>query len=295
MISQAEIDRVARSRGASGKRRGEAEEYVYGKEWEMGLWSVTLANPQIQIERAYTPLPPSPLPSPSTPNQNSNLRFLIRTEGEVARYLDRLPLGAKVGVRGPKQEFDLKGEKGGREEVGEVVFLTGGTGIAAGLQVAYALMGNGEGGWDGRMRILWANRREQEAVGGVSKWSGNKGWLGMGGKSATKNEEEKREMNLIVQEIKELERKSAGKIKVDYLFDDQGVFIDSGKIRQVCEEVGGAGREEGKRRLLMVCGSEGFVEYLAGPKGIVGGQVVQGVVAGEIGKAGWKGWEVVKL
>lgn len=170
---------------------------VIRKAWEHGLWSVEIKQPQLQIARHYTPLPPSP---PISPQDNSNgngeaaptttLRFLIRRYegGEVSKYLSRLrgpasgALGAGdiVELRGPHLGFDVAARMGGGGGGGgggsaaggrDVVFLAGGTGIAPALQAARRVLllsappGREEAGRPLTVRIYWANRSALDCVG----------------------------------------------------------------------------------------------------------------------------------
>lgn len=125
------------------------------KLWRLGVWSIQAKQPQLQIARSYTPLPPWSDQSPRETGAEV-LRVLIRHEvnGEVSGYLHRLPLGATIDLRGPNMEYTLP------EDVNEILFLAGGTGIAPGLQVAQALVDRmTERGTRAKMRILWANRK----------------------------------------------------------------------------------------------------------------------------------------
>lgn len=91
--------------------------------YERALLSIQFKQPQIQIARSYTLLPPLPEQDPL------EMRFLIRKEprGEMSGYIHRLALGAEVEVRGPDVECVLPAD------VGQVLFLAGGTGIAPSL------------------------------------------------------------------------------------------------------------------------------------------------------------------
>ncbi|RPB16207.1 hypothetical protein P167DRAFT_596419, partial [Morchella conica CCBAS932] len=118
--------------------------------------SLQIKQPQLQIARSYTPLPP---------HDNGTIRLLIKKEpgGEMSRYLYSLPEGATVELRGPQIDYaytprDLSGER-------KVVFIAGGTGIAPALQVASSLLG-GEG--KERAEILWAVRRREETLGAMA-------------------------------------------------------------------------------------------------------------------------------
>ncbi|KAF2471130.1 uncharacterized protein BDR25DRAFT_303263 [Lindgomyces ingoldianus] len=142
--------------------------------WKRSVWSVQVKQPQLQIARAYTPLPPLSQTSPPSAAPESHnadgadddahasedLRLLIRKEegGEVSTYLHTLAPQSTVELRGPNTECELP------HDIKEVIFLAGGTGIAPAMQVARAL-GQRAGS---RMWILWANRRREECAGGVS-------------------------------------------------------------------------------------------------------------------------------
>lgn len=175
-------------RAAKGDGKGDGDSaQAFREAWEHGLWSVEAKQPQLQIARHYTPLPPppSPLSSPSSSSSqlsNENiesplplLRFLIRRVdgGEMSTYLGKLRAGDAVWLRGPHLGFDVDKRLG---DIGRrVVFVAGGTGIAPALQVARRLLdGGGGGGGEGdgaeeqqqpTVSILWANRRAADALG----------------------------------------------------------------------------------------------------------------------------------
>lgn len=146
------------ARKNANKLRNELQEA-----WHHGLWCVEIKQPQLQVARDYTPLPP-PVGQESAEMQRGRLRFLIRKMegGEVSSYLSKLQVGDKVELRGPHLGFDVarrllggssslesssssssssSGHGGGKEQGGRVVFLAGGTGIAPALQVARRLYG----------------------------------------------------------------------------------------------------------------------------------------------------------
>lgn len=154
--------------------------------WKHGLWCVEIKQPQLQVARDYTPLPP-PVGMGMGQEQGQEqgqelledmergrLRFLIRKMdgGEVSSYLSKLKVGDRVELRGPHLGFDVaerlgglvrsgddgEGEQMGQQQEqgqGQVVFLAGGTGIAPALQVARRLYGpvyekgpsHGKGEW----------------------------------------------------------------------------------------------------------------------------------------------------
>ncbi|KXH39015.1 oxidoreductase FAD-binding domain-containing protein [Colletotrichum salicis] len=133
------------------------------------LWCVEVKQPQIQVAREYTPLPPVP----GSSYDEDTLRLYVRAVrgGEVSTYLSRLAppssslssadgtpsRGDKVELRGPHGEFDLRSRLGKRGD--RVVFLAGGTGIASALQAALAVLPLPDGP---SMTIFWAVRSRDE-------------------------------------------------------------------------------------------------------------------------------------
>lgn len=135
-----------------------------------GLWSVEVKQPQLQIARSYTPLPPAPGDDPELLSEQERrrlrsglvpLRFYVRRYdgGEVSTYLAGLKRGDLVEIRGPHLGFDLGARLGGAGR--EVVFLAGGTGIAPAMQAAAYLKDQG----DVDVKILWANRSTADCAG----------------------------------------------------------------------------------------------------------------------------------
>ncbi|RMZ75817.1 hypothetical protein DV737_g5114, partial [Chaetothyriales sp. CBS 132003] len=98
--------------------------------WQTGIWNLLFKQPQIQVVRAYTPLPPA------LGDDSQDLRFLIRHDprGEVSSWLHRLPIGSSIEMKGPNLEFEIP------PSAGNITFLAGGTGIAPALQAAHALL-----------------------------------------------------------------------------------------------------------------------------------------------------------
>lgn len=137
--------------------------------WAHGLWSVEIKQPQLQIARNYTPLPPPACPDEAPDDDaHHNLRFLVRRYdgGEMSTYLSRLQPGDEVYLRGPHLGFDVGARFG---EAGErVVFLAGGTGVAPALQAARHLLlrrGESEERVKLSMEIIWASRSRADCAG----------------------------------------------------------------------------------------------------------------------------------
>ncbi|TKA67290.1 hypothetical protein B0A55_09233 [Friedmanniomyces simplex] len=230
------------------------------------ITSVQFKQPQLQIARSYTVLPPDEGQGPE------ELRFLIRKEqnGEVSGYLHRLALGSTIELRGPSVDYVLPGS------AIEVVFLAGGTGIAPALQVAEKLEEAGT------MHILWANRRREDCLGAI---------VDTGNQAASPGK------HAIVDQMESIKRRhtsgpdSKTALLVDYYVDEESTFM---RPADVAKLLGTAAQDSGKR-LILVSGPEGFVNYWAGPKQWVGGREVQGPLGGALATLDLHGWQVVKL
>lgn len=138
--------------------------------WAHGLWSVEVKQPQLQIARYYTPLPPAAAAADGGDGEGlAALRFLVRryAGGEMSTYLSRLRPGDDVWLRGPHPGFDVAARLGAAGD--RVVFLAGGTGIAPALQAARHLLSarEKEEKKNGKlsMEIIWANRVRADCAG----------------------------------------------------------------------------------------------------------------------------------
>ncbi|OBT84260.1 hypothetical protein VE02_06973 [Pseudogymnoascus sp. 03VT05] len=253
------------------------------------IWSLTFRQPQLQVARSYTPLPPSPTTS-STPGA---LRFLIRREhgGEVSTYLSHLPVGSTIDIRGPVIEYVFP------PDVSDVVFLAGGTGIAPALQVVHAVLGEGgdesaEGDRPKTVKILWANRQRSECAGAPVPAPS---WWRVWGSTAGESEP----ASPLVEELRGLEARYPGQVEVKYFIDAERSFIDRKGILDAVKSAGkeGKGEERKGRKLIMVAGPDGFVKHYVGPRVWEGGKETQGPLGGVVKAlgAGVGGWLVVKL
>ncbi|TVY37034.1 COPII coat assembly protein [Lachnellula occidentalis] len=261
----------------------------YGEFWGKGTWSVEVKQPELQIARAYTPLPPL---EGGGKGGGGDLRFLIRREhrGEVSRYLHGLQVGAQVELRGPKIEAELPAE------VSDVVFLAGGTGIAPALQVVYTLLERRKGDMDKlpKIRIVWANRKREDCVGGGHGTDRNT-LTGKGNENAAPG--------YMVRELQNLQDKYPDNLQVQYVVDEEGTVLDQKRIAPLLNPT----QSDAKTvkyspittridsKLLFVSGPEGFVEYLAGPKKWEGGKEGQGELGGVLRRMGIRDWKVWKL
>lgn len=246
----------------------------YKEEWDKGTWSVEFKQPELQIARSYTPLPPR------ENDTNGDLRFLIRREnnGEMSRYLAQLPVGGQIELRGPHTELELP------RQVTDVVFLAGGTGIAPALQVAHTLLHVQQRKTDlPNVHIIWANRRREDCIGGTDLH-------GVGGANGAEG--------AMVQELRRLQQKYPNNLRVDYMVDEEGTVLDATMISRLTKRESEVKPQAVTTRidskLLFVSGPEGFVNYLAGPKKYWGSKEVQGELGGLIGKMGIRDWKVWK-
>ncbi|KAK3631225.1 hypothetical protein LTR56_017000 [Elasticomyces elasticus] len=256
------------------------------------ITSVQFKQPQLQIARSYTVLPPI------EEQASDELRFLIRKEqrGEVSGYLHRLALGAEIEVRGPSVDYVLP------EGVEDVVFLAGGTGIAPALQIANK-------GIRGTTHILWANRKREDCFGGVSdtpepqsssSWN-LLAWWNRPITAVANASNSPQAMNTrdhaIVQQIESLKTRrdtgslTPGGLTIDYCVDEEGTFIRPAGLSNMLH----AQSSHQRKRLILISGPDGFVNYWAGPKQWVGGREVQGPLGGALAALDLKGWEVIKL
>ncbi|KAJ8062916.1 hypothetical protein OCU04_008164 [Sclerotinia nivalis] len=247
--------------------------------WENGLWSVEFKQPLLQIARSYTPLPPDENAA------KGDLRFLIRKEpnGEMSNYLFGLQANSELELRGPHVEFDLP------QDVEEVVFLAGGTGIAPAMQVVHTLLeARKSDGKRPRVRIIWANRRREDCVGGEmhTPVSGSD-TLTLDG------------AGFIVQQLQKIQQKYPGNLQLNYVVDDEGTFIDQRMISQAMqsssETMYGSVTAKSNSKLLFVSGPEGFINHFAGPKKWWNGRQEQGELGGILGRMGVGNWKVFKL
>lgn len=266
--------------------------------WKRSVWSVQIKQPQLQIARAYTPLPPTSDSHKKGHDVPADIRLLIRHEegGEVSTYLHRLPKESVIELRGPNTEVELP------LDIKEVIFLAGGTGIAPAMQIAQAL-GRRTGS---KLHILWANRRRDECIGGVSDdtahdtTQGHKGWwqsiAGSAEPAQTLSPEKhaSQPKGIMVQELEALRERSKAATRgtsIQYYVDEEKTFIQPADLERRIKRV----PEERGSRVIVVSGPDGFIEHWAGRKKWEGGRETQGSLGGVLGKMDLGDWKVFKL
>ena len=298
---------------------------IYADAWRKGVWSVQVKQPQLQIARAYTPLPPI---NEDESISDSALRFLIRIEpqGEVSGYLHKLPLGATIELRGPHVEYQLP-EPPIPDNIEEVLFIAGGTGIAPALQVAHTMLNYRRPLWGNpKMRILWANRRREdclsginnppEVLEGVSRMEGRRG-LDMAMEANPSYTKQPIPLaspqTALVEQLNTFKEKSFGNISVEYFVDEENNFITEDLLRARLhdaslasadrQEKNGYGLEKrllekrntSGKKLIIVSGPDRFVKHYAGAKAWKDGREVQGILGGVLKDINPEGWDIQKL
>ena len=270
---------------------------IYADAWRQGVWSIQVKQPQLQIARFYTPLPPA-----EDFGKSPDLRFLIRQDpyGEVSNYLHKLPIGAPIDLRGPRLEYAIP------DDIEEVLFLAGGTGIAPALQVVHALLTSRSSSrsMSPKVRILWANRRQEDALQTQSEppnLSGSPYVTKLQPEELTQKLSECLQPQPIWQhELISLQTKHQDMLSLQCFVDEHRTYIDgdtlqkylfaSRKKHQTPSQGAAAGR-----KLILISGPDGFVNHFAGPKFWKGGIERQGPLGGVLRKLNFEGWEVWKL
>ena len=260
---------------------------VYKEAWRKGIWNFHFKQPQIQIIRAYTPLPPVEGVSET---QSDTLRFLIRRDphGEVSSYLHNLPVGAEIEMRGPNLEYHLT------PDIRQVVFFAGGTGIAPALQIAHTMfdaesLENKELKDSRNLHILWACRKREDCAGGISDVPDNgptppkKTITGFFIKSPPKPvvDVSSQEKGAIVKELEALKTKYPGRISVEYFVNEEDRWIDEDAVSKALSRFDDKDFSAGtttpqEQRQVLISGPAGFIAYLAGPKEWRNGREEQG-------------------
>ncbi|KAK3901491.1 Sucrase/ferredoxin-like-domain-containing protein [Staphylotrichum tortipilum] len=246
-----------------------------GHAWDHGLWVLEVKQPEMQVAREYTPLPPTSIGD----GRGSRLYVRKVDGGNVSGYLSKLGVGSPIQLRGPRTSFDLRGRLGlGRD--GKVVFLAGGTGIAPALQAAKRLLDGDEGI---ELEVVWANRKRVDTFA-----------LGMP------------EHEGVVELLEGYKAKYPDRFSYSCTHlitsDDRDPPATSLTVRKPCECYDAHGSPvRGGKNLLMVSGPEGFVARYAGVKVWGGGKEMQGPVGGVLGELEKKyprlgeEWLVLKL
>ncbi|WXC48562.1 hypothetical protein QX201_008272 [Fusarium graminearum] len=277
-------------------------------QWKNPLWSVEFKQPEVQISRHYTPLPPLSSEDPT----DGTLRFYIRAvgDGEMSNYLGRRRVGDDVFLRGPHVGFELAERLG---EHSRLVFLAGGTGVVPGIQAAKAVL---EANEKSSVDLLWAVRKREEVQN--SAFPSSSSWKFWQGKRPTALGLEVESPSPVTKRLQDLKKTYGDRLRIQVVVDEEGTRFQDKDINStitaspgtvasfnagcrfhdqamhvhasefalsegpgcVCEPP--AGTTPGKN-LFIVSGPDGFIEHYAGPKIWLGGHQTQGPIAGVAG------------
>ncbi|KAL9613343.1 MAG: hypothetical protein Q9167_002104 [Letrouitia subvulpina] len=269
---------------------------VAAEAFSKAIWSVQVKQPNLNIARFYTPLPPpftNQHPQSSVPSLE--LDFFIRNDpcGELSRYLHGLELGTSVEIRGPYEEYHVD------KDLDEVIFLAGGTGIAPALQLAYALFNRRAQAEMPKMHVLWANRHVEDCRGAKLE-NENKSiaskifklftFVKMPGSNVPAEDQ-----SAIVKELKALEAQYNGSFSFSCYADERQIFITDkvlqSRIANSLQRRASFNDHQNKK-LIMISGPDGFISHYAGPKIPAGDQGLLGGILGCIDTAGWIVWKL---
>jgi hypothetical protein len=284
--------------------------------WRHPLWSVEFKQPEVQISRHYTPLPPQSkggddVLDGAESERNGALRFYIRahSDGEMSHYLQRLRPQDTVHLRGPHIGFDLVKRLGACKNI---VFLAGGTGLVPGMQAAKVAL---EGYEDTKVSLLWAVRSRKDIQSSPPREVSNSWWSSQGPTEIPEAED----LSPVARQLVGMKAQYGNRLNVQVVVDDEGTSFQPVHVQKALLDIGkddnkmvsnpGSGCElhdqklserasefegdtgpscgcspiEGRlpgKNLFIVSGPSGFVRHYAGDKVWQGGRQTQGPVGG---------------
>jgi homoaconitate hydratase len=200
-------------------------------------------------------------------------------------------------MRGPQIECEIP------PEVNDILFIAGGTGIAPALQAAYIIFKRAVDGRRPKIHILWANRKREDCAGGISNTSNiippKPAWWWPFQKETASHTADvltlspaQVSQNAIVRELQELKTRYPGQISVDFFVDEENTFISTKEIKAYIDSIQPS---PDTKKMIIISGPEGFINYMAGPKVWAHGYELQGPVKGLVQQIGVKDWEIWKL
>ncbi|GAA5895802.1 hypothetical protein JCM5296_006671 [Sporobolomyces johnsonii] len=245
-------------------------EVIAGDDGAQPILSVFVKEPTLQIQRAYTPLSSSSFDS-SGP---AILDLVVKryADGEVSRYIHRLGAGDELWVRGPAMTWYYR-----PQDWDEVVFIVGGTGVTP----AYQLL----------------NDTLRSSSSPSSSGSSPSPAISLIYASPSPSR------TLLRPELDAFAAQDPSKVSIKYLVDrlDPGTgksslpkdsvlgIMDRKKLQ---DWIGKGGDTSTRRRMVVVCGPEGMINAVAGPRGR---NFSQGPVGGILKELGYTEREVIKL
>ncbi|RDA91622.1 hypothetical protein CP533_4647 [Ophiocordyceps camponoti-saundersi (nom. inval.)] len=278
------------------------------------LWTVEFKQPEVQIARHYTPLPPCG-------TDDNRLRFYLRhvEGGEMSAYLTRLSVGDDLWLRGPHLGFDISRRLGCRKRL---VLLAGGTGLAPAMQAAVAVLDKP----DTSAILLWAVRRPDEIRSTRSShpwW--RKNLLLLHSPTPSELGTQLEEPSSIAVQLSQMKARYGSRLHIRIAIDEDGSIFRDEDIRrallppspptpsfpsssafpasdstdcQCHDQALHASASEfdppndscrcpssaAGKNLFIVSGPDGFVSHYAGPKIWSGGTLTQGSLGGVIAR-----------
>jgi len=256
------------------------------------IWSIEVKQPFLQIARRYSPLPIIQPGHDTHQDDDQALQLYVSGQhaGEMSRYIFSLPPGASLEARGPFVEYHIE------EALQELVLIAGGTGIAPLLQAATVALTTSAS----RVHILWANRCSDACKGAHVEVSTN--WLSLTSLrdclrqsfSSVRSEIDVQDSAPLVRMIQSLQTQFPERLKVQYFVDEEHSYISPTAIQQSI----GVGsvvtpQRPVRSRQILVCGSDGFVQYIAGAKPALGQGPLGGLLAHlGVDRQGWYTWKI---
>ncbi|KAM0756512.1 ferredoxin reductase-like protein [Meredithblackwellia eburnea MCA 4105] len=226
--------------------------------------SLFIMQPDLQIQRPYTPLDAASFTSSGT----GTVDILLKRydQGELSRWMHRLGPGDEVRVRGPVNNWTVP-----EEGIEEVVFVVGGTGITPAYQLLQHLSSHPESSatLKPRISILYASPTPSTI--------------------------------LLKDDLDSFVKVNPLNVSVKYFVDkarkgDKGDWtvarLDLKVLRTLLGKGGDAGVTVSGKKMVVVCGPEGMVNAIAGPRAR---DLSQGPVGGVLGQLGYTSDQVIKL
>ncbi|KTW26692.1 hypothetical protein T552_02699 [Pneumocystis carinii B80] len=207
------------------------------------IQNVLLKNSDIQIQRYYTPIYISP----------TKVVLLVKfyEDGEVSRWIHRKRVGDRIELRGPFLEWQWNDNKWKN-----VLFIAGGTGITPAYQLLSYIFQDGIQ-FMPKFHLIYANRNPDEI--------------------------------LLKKELDSLQEKYSENLKITYFVDSSldnkildNYLIRSINLHDIIQAFPSSSCTDSDT-IVLVCGTDGFVSYIAGPKDTVYGE--QGNLGGLLKKA----------
>ncbi|CDR41635.1 CYFA0S07e04434g1_1 [Cyberlindnera fabianii] len=284
------------------------------------LWSVEVKQPQIMVVRRYTPLPLEIYTSEFTGEKlvriqeedmatmEGKLVFYIKkyNQGEVARWLSRKPIGSEIELRGPYTEFEFPKTLNNNVERPQMMnlpskvsadpvfplkpdnlaFYAAGTGIAPALQLLLT-----KNPYKGFVDVYYSHKTDEEVP--ISRLM-----------FFLEKLDRARFTHLVQDHRQKLLPKHVSSPTVSH-YVKYLEALDKGETPQINKDLQATFKtalEQAEKTsrvaklapsLALVCGPDGYVEYVSGAKPF--DKEGQGNIGGLLEKKGWTSANVYKL